>query len=80
MTHPQRLLHTKECLFLFFSAAVSPAHRRTKAKLVHWNGSGKPWLYPGTFYTEWMRYHVADPAGRFKPRNAWKERRVQRIA
>ena len=55
--------------------AVSRAHRRTAAKLVHWNGSAKPWLFPGTYYSEWLRYHVADPEGRLTPRNVWRERR-----
>ncbi|KAK7093874.1 hypothetical protein V1264_007557 [Littorina saxatilis] len=56
---------------------ISGSHTSTpKAKLVHWNGLAKPWLYPGLFVTDWLQYYVPDPHGRYRPRNVWHEKKA----
>ncbi|KAJ3612010.1 hypothetical protein NHX12_020289 [Muraenolepis orangiensis] len=36
-----------------------------KAKLLHWNGRYKPWMYPSVHPEVWERWFVPDPTGKF---------------
>jgi hypothetical protein len=47
-------------------AHYSPEFIKT-AKLLHWNGSFKPWNGVSSFGDVWEKYFVPDPSGVYKP-------------
>ena len=65
MAHTRVIISSPVFLSFLFSVSGILQRRTKNPKLIHWNGSSKPWKSPTTFYKEWVSYRVPNPSPRF---------------